>query len=329
MKKNCLYIVRKGIFVVKKHINMQQFNQFNPLDLMMIPFGKRYYAIDDDFVLADNFDVYQTFEDVLADPNIASFITSPYPFKIKFAMILFCIGGSMRVSLNLVEYKLTKNSILFIQPGDIGKSLEISRDCKIAIIAFSNGYFISEVNSHGAIIVRRFLSSDALLQTTDTEMDEQMRIYQAMYKKMQQPDFQYKKEVLQGYIQILYFNICQIMGRYVERQETQQSDRKKQIFDRFMQLLKQYHSSERSVGFYASKLCITPKYLSQVIYAVSGRHASDWIRNHVIIEAMVLLRSRQYTIQQISDMLNFANQSFFGVYFKRAVGCSPLAYQNK
>ena len=65
-----------------------------------------------------------------------------------------------------------------------------------------------------------------------------------------------------------------------------------------------------------------------MVYAVSGRHAGDWIRDYVILEAKALLKSRKYTIQQISDMLNFANQSFFGVYFKKEVGCSPKAYQN-
>lgn len=35
----------------------------------------------------------------------------------------------------------------------------------------------------------------------------------------------------------------------------------------------------------------------------------------------------QYTVQQIADMLNFANQSFFGKYFKGKVGCSPTEYQ--
>ena len=50
--------------------------------------------------------------------------------------------------------------------------------------------------------------------------------------------------------------------------------------------------------------------------------------NYVILEAKALLKSRKYTIQQISNMLNFANQSFFGKYFKDKVGCSPPAYQN-
>lgn len=131
-----------------------------------------------------------------------------------------------------------------------------------------------------------------------------------------------------SYMQVLCCNACQLMIPYIEMQETQVGNRKKQIYDKFMELLQQYYATERSIGFYADKMCITPKYLSQMVYAVSGRHAGDWIRDYVILEAKALLKSRKYTIQQISDMLNFANQSFFGVYFKKEVGCSPKAYQN-
>ena len=35
------------------------------------------------------------------------------------------------------------------------------------------------------------------------------------------------------------------------------------------------------------------------------------------------------TIQQIAEELNFANQSFFGKYFKHHTGMSPLTYKMK
>ncbi|OUP10687.1 hypothetical protein B5F34_04580 [Mediterranea sp. An20] len=95
-----------------------------------------------------------------------------------------------------------------------------------------------------------------------------------------------------------------------------------------MQLLKEHYTSERNIGFYADKLCLSPKYLSQMVLAASGRHVKDWVQDYVILEAKALLRSRQYTVLQVSDMLNFPNQSFFGVYFKKAVGCSLSMYQN-
>ena len=49
----------------------------------------------------------------------------------------------------------------------------------------------------------------------------------------------------------------------------------------------------------------------------------------MILEAKALLKSERLTIQQISEMLNFANQSFFGVFFKRATGRSPKSYREE
>lgn len=43
-----------------------------------------------------------------------------------------------------------------------------------------------------------------------------------------------------------------------------------------MQLLKEHYTSERNIGFYADKLCLSPKYLSQMVLAASGRHVKDW-----------------------------------------------------
>ena len=44
--------------------------------------------------------------------------------------------------------------------------------------------------------------------------------------------------------------------------------------------------------------------------------AWEWIDELVILEAKALLNSSSMNIQEIADRLNFANQSFFGKYFK-------------
>ena len=199
----------------------------------------------------------------------------------------------------------------------------------MVIIAFSADYIISESSPAGTVIVRKFLAQNSMMQLSDDETEEILTLYRAMRAKVRQPSFNYKREALRGYMQVLYYDVCQVMTRYVEKFDTGRSSRKKQIFDQFIQLLQQYCTSERSIVFYAEKLCLTPKYLSQVVRAVSGRHAGEWIRDYVILEAKALLKSQQYSVQQVADMLNFANQSFFGVYFKKAVGCSPSVYQNK
>ena len=306
---------------------MTDTSAFDALNLMTIPLDEYACVFEDKFILASNFDEEGRLSDLTNDPGLDLFLTAPYPFKIQIPIILLCLDGRMHVKLNLNEYDLHRNSLLFVLPGSIGQCLDISADCRIVCIALSNDYIIAEENLKGALIVRKFLARQTSLDLTDAQTAEILSICRAVQDKLRQPDFRFKYDILKGYLQVLYGDLCQLMAPLVEAQDARQGSRKKQIFDRFLEELRQHCTMERSIGFYAERLCLTPKYLSQVVHAVSGRHAGEWIRDYVILEAKALLKSGQYTIQQVSDMLNFANQSFFGVYFKKAVGCSPTVYK--
>lgn len=92
------------------------------------------------------------------------------------------------------------------------------------------------------------------------------------------------------------------------------------IFETFIKLVQENYKRERLLGFYADKLCITPKHLSKVIKETSGKSANNWIDDYTMLEAKALLKSTNLTVQQICDELNFDCQSFFGKYFKRHTG---------
>ena len=307
---------------------MPQDSTLNTLNLTMLPFNERACVYHDELFLADNFDEPHGNIHLSNNPQILTFISSPYPFKIECALTLLCLDGYMRVSLNLTEYRLQRNGLQIVTPGSIGQCLEISPDCRMALIAFAHIGNLPEGNPQSALIVRKFLIDNAMLQLSDREMGEMIGFYHQIRQQLVQPERLFTHEIINSYIQIFYYSLCQLMSPYIEQQDTQYVSRKKQIFDQFTLLLRQHYTQERSISFYAEKLSITPKYLSQVIYDISGQHARNWIRDYVILEAKALLKSGQYNVQQVSDMLNFANQSFFGVYFKKAVGCSPSAYQN-
>lgn len=98
------------------------------------------------------------------------------------------------------------------------------------------------------------------------------------------------------------------------------------IYIMFVELVYQNYIMQRSINFYADKLCLTPKYLSTVVKNCSGKTPHEWINERVIERAQILLKTTNMSVQQISDELNFSNQSFFGKYFKRHVGKSPKGY---
>ncbi|MDE5813808.1 MAG: helix-turn-helix domain-containing protein, partial [Muribaculaceae bacterium] len=85
--------------------------------------------------------------------------------------------------------------------------------------------------------------------------------------------------------------------------------------------------AERSVAFYADRLCVTPKHLSAVAKDITKHTASELIDHYVIMEAKIMLAESALTIQEIANKLNFANQSFFGKYFKHLTGYSPSQFR--
>lgn len=75
-------------------------------------------------------------------------------------------------------------------------------------------------------------------------------------------------------------------------------NRAEEYFKQFTELLGEHYKHERSVGFYARQLCITPKYLTTLIKRISGKSVSEWIDSYVILEAKTLLKYSNMSVQE-------------------------------
>lgn len=100
------------------------------------------------------------------------------------------------------------------------------------------------------------------------------------------------------------------------------------IFARFRSLVALNAVRERQVKFYASALCITSKYLSNIIKKVSGKTISSWIDEEAIKLIKARLLNSSKTIKEIAFEFNFTSISAFGKYFKAQTGLSPLNFRN-
>lgn len=105
--------------------------------------------------------------------------------------------------------------------------------------------------------------------------------------------------------------------------------RSEMLTDAFFALLHRHYSTERTLAFYADRLCITTKYLSKVIRRTTGHTVYFWIEEFVTKEARRLLRSTDDTVTEIAERLYFPNSSFFAKFFRRHTGLSPVEYRNR
>jgi AraC-like DNA-binding protein len=139
----------------------------------------------------------------------------------------------------------------------------------------------------------------------------------------------YYDEIVLTSIILAAYKIFSILSEHQKRPENQMPNNlQEDYFNRFMELLDKNFRSERSIGFYASKICLTPKYLSSIVKKMSGKAAGEWIDDFVIMEVKSLLKFSKMSIQEIADYMNFPNQSFFAQYFKKHTGVNPSFYRN-
>ena len=292
------------------------------LDLLWLSAENTAVHLNKEFILIDNFD--ESPEQANADLEFVN-----HPVKFSFTIAIFCLAGRMSVQINLQEFELRANDILIVLEGAIGEYRGMSDDTRIAVIAFASEYFQTALQTDATMSLQRRLYASPICHLTSAAMEETMAIYHLMKAKIAETDNPFRKGALLGYTQVLTYNAYKYLlaadsgdGKLKEK-----SGRQQELYTQFIEEVRQSYTKERSISYYAGRLCVTPKYLSQIVRKVSGRFAGDWITDYVILEAKALLKSRKYTIQQIADRLNFANQSFFGKYFKEKVGCSPSEYQ--
>ena len=105
--------------------------------------------------------------------------------------------------------------------------------------------------------------------------------------------------------------------------------RRTETFLKLIRLIDRYYMSERGVAFYAAKLFLSPKYLSELSKSVCGYTVQELIFKAITRRAMALLDSTNKTVAEISEEFNFPNPSSFGTFFKKQTGVSPQKYRDR
>lgn len=298
--------------------------QFAEVDMDKLRIFDNCVNIDDQLVLIDNISSEQD------KVHFVEIVT--HPVKLSFIVVVLCVGGSMKVSMNMREYELSLNKVLVAQDESICEFLSISDDFKGVVMAFDRKVIQYNASNVDVLLtLKRTLSTQPVMSVEQDVVDKWLTVYNLMRANAGEISNPFRKEALLGFTQALLFDCYNYLlkNASLNHKQTSAHNRQQELYEHFVEAVKENYATERSIKAYADMLCVTPKYLSQVVKSVSGRLAGDWIADYVILEAKALLKSRKYSIQQISELLHFANQSFFGKYFKDKAGCTPTEYQKK
>lgn len=259
-----------------------------------------------------------------------------YPYRIETFFLLICTRGEGAINVNLQEYKISSNTIFFNHPNSIVQVSQKNSDTQGVVLAFDE-QMAREMNFDIKLIlpVALALKGCPVLSIQEEQCNQLTGLLKNIVQEIQSSkDEPFHDEIVRNYFRLFFYKLSSVMTLNLQARggvsvsvEGSVKNRNEEYFQKFMTVLAENYKRERSLGFYAAQLCITPKYLTTLIKRVSGRSAAEWIDQYVILEAKNLLRYSTMSIQEVAYELNFPNQSFFGKYFKHHTGYSPSAYK--
>lgn len=251
-----------------------------------------------------------------------------FPVKSESMVMLSLVKGSIRLKVNLQDVEVHKEEVLVLTPGCIFQLMEYSEDFQYFCMMISTEVIDSIQKSFGIHLDLSHRYYNFMVhQATSSSMELGLTMYHLIKEEINQPDYETKKEVILRYCEIWILKNASYANPEDKQQEIRKPvGRKEQIFRDFLTLLEKYYTQERSISFYADRMCLTPKYLSTIVKEVSGKHGMQWIDEYVALEAKALLREGSLSVKMVSDKLNFPSQSMFGRFFKKMTGYSPKQY---
>lgn len=245
------------------------------------------------------------------------------PYLLEDYRMGVILQGQLRGYINLQEYTMQKNTIVFVTPGTIVEPIDVSDDFLMEGIGLPADKFLLAHNGKlPELFNGRICEGRKTINAEDISIiDYMLRLLQELLERGNT-----SKEVIYGLIKSIS---CYYDQMFQTISINSISTHSSVIFNRFLRLVNLYGKREHQLAFYSDKLCITSRYLSTLVQSTSGVGAKEWIDRAVVSQAKVLLRHSDKQTAQIADELNFPNASFFCKYFKRITGLTPQQYRNE
>lgn len=252
-----------------------------------------------------------------------------FPTRINALGVLFCSKGSISISSDLEHHVINPRSMFVCPPGSIVQ-IESEQDAAVHFI-FCEKEFVNRVHLDQKQLLHLFMEvrTTPCLQLDDSEWSSINHTLEEIFTEGRSGrEDLFSAEIMYSLFRALAYRISRVIDdRMKTRKETPSLPRHTAYFNAFIEELSHNYMQERSVGFYADRLHLTPKYLTTLLRTTTGRTATQWIDDYVVLEAKNLLKYSSMNIQEVAYYLHFPNQSFFGKYFKQHTGMTPSAYR--
>jgi AraC family transcriptional activator of pobA len=247
------------------------------------------------------------------------------PHGHSFYHLVFFTKGAGKQSIDFNSFSVKPGQIYFMNPGQV-HNWQFSEGVDGFIVNFSESFFLPLFT--GAQYLERFpffggYGEDQVIQLPKDAQQEATRLFEKLLAELKPV-----KSHTADMIRILLLQLFIMVSRQIEPGRLKQLAKPGYtVLRNFQKLVNESYARLKLPSEYAALLYVTPNYLNALCKDLLGKPAGEVIRERIILEAKRLLVNADISISEISNQLNFLDNSYFTKFFKKYAGKTPEEFR--
>ncbi len=246
------------------------------------------------------------------------------PHRHDFYHLLLFTRGSGTHTIDFERFTVVPGQIYFMVPGQV-HSWNFTGKPDGYIINFQDTLlqnFLYNRDYLGQFSFFRGVAKDSVLNLTGETYEQAADIFSRINREVKNTGF-----LNTDMICALLVGLFVTVGRVCQHPLHEAAAQTALPVLNFRRLVEEHYTEKHLPKEYAAMLYITPNHLNALCNDLLGKPAGEIIRDRILLEAKRLLVNADLNVSDISDRLNFADNSYFTKFFKKYTGLTPEQFR--
>ena len=236
----------------------------------------------------------------------------------------YCHKGFCTFERNGKTFRFERGDCMIIpRRGDLVRNLHESEDFQVDVIYVTQQFIeIATPQSNYGMRGHLSLFQNPIMRLNREQQEVCSKNFEAVMRRLSQTGHQFRHDALLNAIQCMIIDFFDFHAQLYGAEKISMQNH--QLMEQFIEMLERGDFRQnRDISYYADKLCVTAKYLSEVSKKVSGMPANYWITRYTALDISRQLRDRSLSFTDICDMFGFSSLSHLCRYVQTNLGAKP------
>lgn len=245
------------------------------------------------------------------------------PSKHSCHTIIFITSGTHNIKIGFEEYHTYSNGIIVV-PADQIFSIEDLNNKHVGFVCqFHPDVLIGKYG--GSEMLNEFdflkIGGNPKIPVSETDFPFILNLFNRLQYEYVENE-KANLEIVKSYLMALF---CEMNKNNIKTQHNNTAATV--LSSKFRSLIYDHIKINHEVKYYASLLNVTPNHLNKSIKTATGKTATKWIDETILLEAKYLLYQTTLSVSEIAMQVGHEDHSYFSRFFKKHEEMTPVQYR--